>query len=48
MQPSVERNLIKIGRLTRLWASVDELAPLVEVRGLEPLTPWLQTMCSAN
>jgi hypothetical protein len=21
---------------------------LVEVRGFEPLTPWLQTMCSAN
>ncbi len=21
---------------------------MVEVRGLEPLTPWLQTMCSAN
>ncbi len=21
---------------------------LVEVRGVEPLTPWLQTMCSAN
>ena len=21
---------------------------VVEVRGFEPLTPWLQTMCSAN
>jgi len=21
---------------------------MVEVRGFEPLTPWLQTMCSAS
>ncbi len=28
---------------------ISEIAwSLVEVRGVEPLTPWLQTMCSAN
>ena len=26
----------------------DSTLSKVEVRGLEPLTPWLQTMCSAN
>jgi hypothetical protein len=35
---------------TGLWAPVSRQRRFrkVEVRGLEPLTPWLQTMCSAS
>jgi hypothetical protein len=33
---------------TRFQSWIANCQVLVEVRGFEPLTPWLQTMCSAN
>ena len=46
-------SLVKFGSRSRFQDKLKRsfkglLRPLVEVRGLEPLTPWLQTMCSAS
>ena len=48
LHPNIQLPALKDSSSDERFDFKSAIAALVEVRGFEPLTPWLQTMCSAN